>query len=154
MWISILSLQVCQMGIVLPWESFQRLPKISTIRMQGHTSVVYVDDSYFQGDSYESCLKNVNDEKITLWSLGYTILLKTLSPLFIDGCKYLKATEPLQGDSFYSLVPRSSWYSIAQPWKDERLSWPTCHPVLLKPDWKFSALTTRPHPEELVLKPA
>ena len=45
----------------------------SVLRMQGHTSVVFVDDSYLQGDSYESCLKNVNDAKIMLRSLGFTI---------------------------------------------------------------------------------
>ena len=40
--------------------------------MQGHTSVVYVDDFYLQGDSYESCLKNVIDTIIMLRSLGST----------------------------------------------------------------------------------
>ena len=38
----------------------------SVPRMQGHASVVYVDDSYLQGDSHESCLKNVNDTIIML----------------------------------------------------------------------------------------
>ena len=41
--------------------------------MHGHTSVVYVDDSYLQGDSYESCLKNLNDTIIMFRSLGFTI---------------------------------------------------------------------------------
>ena len=45
----------------------------SVLRMQGHTSVVYVDDFYSQGDSYESCLKNTNDTIIMLQSLGFTI---------------------------------------------------------------------------------
>ena len=45
----------------------------SVHRMQGHTSVVYVDDSCLRGDSYESCLKNVNDTIIMLRSLGFTI---------------------------------------------------------------------------------
>ena len=42
---------------------FTKITKLpfSVLRMQGHASVVYVDDSYLQGDSYESCLKNVND---------------------------------------------------------------------------------------------
>ena len=46
----------------------------SVLRMQGHTSVVYADDSYLQGDSYESCLKNVNDTMFR--SLGFTIHLE------------------------------------------------------------------------------
>ena len=43
------------------------------LRMQGHTSIVYIDDSYLQGDSYESLLKNVNDTIIMFSSLGFTI---------------------------------------------------------------------------------
>ena len=36
--------------------------------------LIYVDDSYLQGDSYEeSCLKNVNDTIIMLRSLDFTI---------------------------------------------------------------------------------
>ena len=59
---AILSL-TCQMGMVLPWQSITKITKVpfSVLRMQGHTSVVYVDNSYIQGGSYESCLKNVND---------------------------------------------------------------------------------------------
>ena len=59
--------------------------------MQSHASVVYVDDSYLQGDSYESNLKDVNDQITMLQSLGYTILLNTLWL----GFNCLTATEPL-----------------------------------------------------------
>ena len=54
---------------------FTKITKVpfSVLRMQGHTSVVYVDDSYLQGDSNESCLKNVNDAISMLRSLGFTI---------------------------------------------------------------------------------
>ena len=54
---------------------FTKITKVSfsVLRMQGHTSVVYVDDSYLQGDSYETCLKNVNDTIVMLRSLGFTI---------------------------------------------------------------------------------
>ena len=54
---------------------FTKITKIpfSVLRMQGHSSVVYVDDFYLQGDSYESCLKNVIDIIIMLRSLGFTI---------------------------------------------------------------------------------
>ena len=47
--------------------------------------------------------------------------------------------------SFYHIVPRYSWYSFYQPQKEERLSRPWSHPVVLNTgplDWKFSALTT------------
>ena len=54
---------------------FTKITKVpfSALRIQGHTSVAYVDDSYLQGDSYEICLKNVNDTIITLQSLSFTI---------------------------------------------------------------------------------
>ena len=38
----------------------------SVLTMQGHNSVVYVGNSYLQVDSFESCLKNVNDTIIML----------------------------------------------------------------------------------------
>ena len=46
-----------------------------------------------------------------------------------------------------SIYRASSWYSIDRPRKDERLSWPWSHPVVLNTgplDWESSALTTRP----------
>ena len=54
---------------------FTKITKVpfSGLRMQGHTSVVSVDNYYLQGDSYESYLKNVNDTIIMLRSLGFTI---------------------------------------------------------------------------------
>ena len=57
--------------------------------------------------------------------------------------------EPVRGGSllFTTKVPRNSWYSFYRPLKDERLSRPWSHPLVLntKPlDWESSALTTRP----------
>ena len=48
---------------------------------------------------------------------------------------------------FLTLVPRNSWYSFYRPRKDERLSRPLSHPVVLNTgplDWESSTLTTRP----------
>ena len=45
----------------------------SVLRMQDHTSVAYADDSYLQGDSYEICMKNVNNIINMFWQLGFTI---------------------------------------------------------------------------------
>ena len=45
--------------------------------------------------------------------------------------------------TFYHSVPRNSWYSFYRPRKDERLSRPWSHPVVLNTgplDWKSSAL--------------
>ena len=70
---NILSLHACQIGMVLLSESLQR-PQNTIFSTQdtGSYLVVYVDNSHLQGDSYESCLKNVNDTIIMLWSLGFT----------------------------------------------------------------------------------
>ena len=48
---------------------------------------------------------------------------------------------------FLPLVPRNPWYSFYRPRKDERLSRPWSHPVVLNTgplDWESSTLTTRP----------
>ena len=44
--------------------------------------------------------------------------------------------------TFYDLVPRDSWYSFYRPRKDERLSRPWSHPVVL--NWESSVLASRP----------
>ena len=57
--------------------------------------------------------------------------------------------------TFYHSVPRSSWYSFNRPWKDERLSWPQSHPLVLNPgslDCEPSALIARPFPETIIFK--
>ena len=49
--------------------------------------------------------------------------------------------------TFYHSVPRNSWYSFYQHWKDERLSRPWSHPMVLNMgplNWESSTLTTRP----------
>ena len=55
-------------GYVYAMRTFTKITKVafSVLRMQGHTSVVYVDDSYLHRGSYTSCLKNVKDAIIML----------------------------------------------------------------------------------------
>lgn len=45
----------------------------SHLRTKGHISVVFVDDSYLQGETYISCTKNIIDTINTLRFLGYTV---------------------------------------------------------------------------------
>ena len=63
------------------------------------------------------------------------------------GINCLKATATSRRQfTFYHSVPRNSWYSFYRPRKDERLSQPWSHPVILNTaplDWESSALTTR-----------
>ena len=55
--------------------------------------------------------------------------------------------EPLRKQfTFYHQVPRNSWYSFYRPRKNERLSQPWSHPVVLITgplDWESSTLTIR-----------
>ena len=61
--------------------------------------------------------------------------------------------EPLLGGSLlfttkFPEIPGTHWYSFYQPRKDERLSQPWSHPVVLNTgpstlDWESSVLTTR-----------
>ena len=64
------------------------------------------------------------------------------------GFNCLKATATSRRQfTFYHSVPRNSWYSFYRPQKDERLSRPWSHPVVLNTgllDWESSALNTRP----------
>ena len=64
------------------------------------------------------------------------------------GFNCLKATATSRRQfTFYHSVPRNSWYSFYRPRKDERLSRPWSHPVVLNTgplDWESSALTTWP----------
>ena len=64
------------------------------------------------------------------------------------GINCLKATATSRRQfNFYHSVPRNSWCSFYRPRKDERLSRPWSHPVVLimgPLDWESSALTSRP----------
>ena len=79
----------------------------------------------------------------------FFFFFSTLLPLFVDGVQLsqcYKATTRTQF-TFYQQLSRSTWYSFHQPYKDERVSRPWSHPVVLNPrrlNWEFSALTTRP----------
>ena len=44
-----------------------------SLRSQGHLSVVYMDDSYIQGDSVSSCRRNVSATLSLLQALGFNI---------------------------------------------------------------------------------
>ena len=54
---------------------FTKISKVpfGHLRSQGHNSVVYVDDSYLQGDTYQSCLANISDTIKSLRELGFVI---------------------------------------------------------------------------------
>ena len=45
-------------------------------REQGHSSVIYVDDSLLAADKYKYCLDNIHETKLLLEGLGFHIHLK------------------------------------------------------------------------------
>ena len=78
--------------------------------------------------------------QLVMFSLKRLLKRNFMTP-FYRCASTAKATTRKQC-TFYHLVPRTSWYS-----KDERLSWPWSHPVVLNLgplDWKSSTLTLRP----------
>ena len=48
-------------------------PAFSYLREIGYLSVVYVDDSYLQGETFEECLQNISEAVRLLQSIGFTI---------------------------------------------------------------------------------
>ena len=54
---------------------FTKISKVpfGHLRSQGHNSVIFVDDSYLQGDRYQSCLANILDTIKLLRELDFVI---------------------------------------------------------------------------------
>jgi len=51
-------------------------PVFAILRLKGHISTIYIDDSCLQGYTYNSCQQNINDTVELLDKLGFTISLK------------------------------------------------------------------------------
>ena len=81
-------------------------------------------------------------------SLTITKKPQLYGPFLWMGFNDLKASATSRRQfTFYHQVSRYSWYSFYRSLKDERLSRPWSHPVVLSTrplDWKSSTLTTRP----------
>ena len=43
------------------------------LRKNGHSPVVYIDDTYLQGDSPDDCERNIHNTAKLLWDLGFSI---------------------------------------------------------------------------------
>ena len=54
---------------------FTKISKVpfGHLRSLGQNSVVYVDDSYLQGETYQTCLDNISDTIKLLRELGFVI---------------------------------------------------------------------------------
>ena len=68
----------------------------------------------------------------TLFLLYIKKTKKLHGPFLWMGINCLKARATSRRQfTFYHLVPRYSWHSFYRPRKDERLTWPWSHPVVL-----------------------
>ena len=63
---------VCYGPAIRIFTNISKVP-FGHLRSQGHNSVVYVDDSYLQGDTYQACLANILDTIKLLTELGFVI---------------------------------------------------------------------------------
>ena len=85
---------------------------------------------------------------IYIFSYMYIYIKKLYGPFLWMGFNCLKAKAASRRQfTFYHSVPRNSRYSFYRPRKDEGLSRPWSHPVVLHTgplDWESSALTTWP----------
>ena len=97
--------------------------------------------------------QNMGDEFLTRQNNINSHILQ--GPFLWMGFNCLKATATSRRQfTFYHSVPRNSWYSFYRPRKDERLSRPWSHPVVLNTgplDWESSALATWPLLHEAIL---
>ena len=48
-------------------------PIFSTLREKGYDSVIYVDDSFLQGETYENCMQNIRSTMTLLQNTGFVI---------------------------------------------------------------------------------
>ena len=78
---------------------FTRTSKVpfGHLRSQGHNSAVYVDDSYPQGDMYQSCLASILDTIKLLRELGFVIqpdksVLTVSQKFFLSGLLHHQST--------------------------------------------------------------
>ena len=52
------------------------IPVFKMLRLKGHISTVYIDDTCLQGQSYETCKNNITDTVQILDKLGFTISIE------------------------------------------------------------------------------
>ena len=84
-------------------------------RKHGYASVVYIDDSYLQGDTYKHCLENIHATRDLLVSLGFPI-------------DYMKSVfQPAQRITFLGFVLDSLTMSISLTDKRKSVLLNACH---------------------------
>ena len=100
-------------------RAFTKVTKVpfTSLRQKGHISVVYVDDTYLQRDTYQTCMKNVIDTINMLRSLGFTIHAE-------------KSVFPQQEITFLGFVLNSIDMSITLTLEKKQKNFELCADVL------------------------
>ena len=100
----------------------------------------YIDDIFIMWECGEEELQMFLEKKLKK--------KQTLSPLFMDGVQLPQGWSHFEEVVYFlPLSSQKSWYSFYRPRKDERLSRPWSHPLVLNTGplvWESSALTIRP----------
>ena len=84
------------------------------LRKHGYASVVYIDDSYLQGDTYKHCWENIHATRDLLVSLGFSINVKSVF-------------QPAQRITFLGFVLDSLTMSISLTDKRKSVFLNACH---------------------------
>ena len=110
----------------------------------------------WRGMDKDACMLSTRPERIEFDILKNFTKKKLYGPFLLwMGFNCLKATATSRRQfTFYNSVPRNPWYSFYRPRKDERLSRPWSHPVVLITghlDWESSANFSQNHPQACFL---
>ena len=88
----------------------------------------------------------MRDMALKLSQYFYLLIKKTLWPHFMDRVQLPQGYSHFEEAVYFLPFSSQKWCSFYRPRKDERLSRPWSHPVVLNTqplDWESSALTTR-----------
>ena len=100
------------------------------LRKHGYASVVYIDDSYLQGDKYSHCLENIHATRDLLVSLGFSI-------------NYEKSVlQPTQRIIFLGFVLDSLTMSISLTYKRKCILLDLCNKLLSGKRHKIRAVAS------------
>ena len=107
-------------GYGLAMQIFTKISKIpfSILREKGLLSVVYVDDSFLQGDGYEDCFSNVLNTTEILRSFGFT--------LHPEKSKFI----PTQCTTFLGFILNSVQVAITLTLEKKETILNLCHEIL------------------------
>ena len=132
-------------------ENYIRIDQSHPISLHRNSMLSLVTDYQGRSPRFGPAIQDISNYTAEAPWFSYQMISldqkKALWPLHLwmeFNCLKARATQRRQL-TFCRYVPRNSWYSLYRPQKDERLSRPSSHPVVLNTgplDQESSALTT------------